>query len=54
MQNLIKFGSTGACRQYGEMYIVHLAYFSFICCTGNFLGASTEKKQLNHFKHLMA
>jgi len=40
MPNFIKFGRTGACRQYGEMYI---SCTFFIFRPGDFLRASTEK-----------
>jgi len=47
MPNFMTLGGTETCRQYGEMYTLHTFW---ICC----MGASTEKKLLNHFKHLMA
>jgi len=50
MPNFIKFGGTGACRQYGEMYTSRTFYFLW----QQFLGSLYRKKRLNHFKRLMA
>jgi len=44
MPNFIKFGITGACRQYGEMYTLHTLFYIF---DGIFLGRLYRKNNWN-------
>ena len=50
MPNFIKFDGMEACRQYGEMYSVHLMFFLFVVWA---ISREPLQKKVNHFKLLV-